>query len=238
MESRGLALGCAGAGVRVGLGVNLRIGTWNLAGRWGPLHMALLHAADADIWLLTEVSEKLTLPGYLSHATRGNMAPRRAWARVLSRRELKPLDDPHPASAAANVDGITYCSSILPWRGCGPADPWIDGSHGERTGHALSQLAVSLLPGPLVWGGDWNHALSVGEHAGSKAGRAHIAALVLARDMCVPTAALPHRIPGLLSIDHIAIPREWRATARRVHAEANGARLSDHDAYIVDVIGA
>lgn len=218
--------------------MNLRIGTWNLAGRWDSRHAALLVAEDADIWLLTEVSDKLTLPGYQSHATRGSMAPRRAWARVLSRRALRPLDDPHPASAAATVDGVTYCSSILPWRGCGSTEPWIAGSHGERTGHALSQLAGSLLPGPLVWGGDWNHALSGDEHAGSKEGRAHIASFVRTHDLCVPTAALPHRIPGLLSIDHIAIPREWRATARRVHAEADGARLSDHDAYVVDVIAA
>lgn len=38
--------------------------------------MALLLAEDADVWLLTEVSERLTLPGYFSHATRGNMAHR------------------------------------------------------------------------------------------------------------------------------------------------------------------
>lgn len=199
--------------------------------------MALLFSEDADIWLLTEVSERVTLPGYFSHRTRGNMAPRRAWASVLSRRELAPLDDPHPASAAALIDGVTYCSSILPWRGCGQSHPWIEGSHGERTRHAVDQLAASIAPGPLVLGGDWNHALNGDEHAGSKAGRAHVAALVRTRGLHVPTAALPHRIPGLLSIDHIAIPSAWSATARRVVAESDGARLSDHDAYIVDVVG-
>lgn len=213
----------------------LRIGTWNLAGRWDSRHLALLLAEDADISLLTEVSDRVSLPGYDSHRTRAHMPPRRAWAAVLSRRALAPLEDPHPATAAAVVDDITYCSSILPWRGCGQSDPWIPGTHGERTRHALDQLAGALAPGPLVWGGDWNHALAGDEHAGSKAGRAHVAAFIDARGLQVPTAALPHRIPGLLSIDHIAIPSAWSATARRVVAEVDGVRLSEHDAYIVDV---
>ena len=217
--------------------MNIRIGTWNLAGRWDPRHQALLLAEDVDVWLLTEVSERLLLPGYNSHATRGRMPPGQAWAGILSRRELEPLDDPHPASAAARIEGVTYCSSILPWRGCGPSAPWIAGSHGDRTRHAVDQLAASLVRAPLVWGGDWNHALSGKEHAGSKAGRAHITALVNAWDLLVPTAGLPHRISGLLSIDHIAVPSGWAATARCVVAEADGVRLSDHDAYVVDVTG-
>lgn len=218
--------------------IHLRIGTWNLAGRWDPRHLALLLAADADVWLLTEVSRKVALPGYTSHATLGEMAPGRAWASVLARRERTPLAEPHPASAAAEIDGVTYCSSILPWRGCGQTHPWVEGSHGERTRHAVDQLAAALGPGPLVWGGDWNHALSGAEHAGSKAGRGHLAALVNARGLSVPTATLPHRIAGLLSIDHIAVPSAWSATARRLPAQADDARLSDHDAYVVDVSGA
>ncbi len=216
--------------------MKLRVGTWNLAGRSDARHASLLLDADCDIWLLTEVNEKLALPGYFSHATAERMAPGRAWARVLSRRELKPLDDPHPASAAANIDGIAYCSSILPWRGCGAVPPWTGANHAEWTQHALAQLTANLVPGPLIWGGDWNHALSGSEHAGSKAGRAHVHALLTARDLHVPTADLPHRIAGLLSIDHIAIPSDWQAAARRILAEADGARLSDHDAYVVDVV--
>ncbi len=162
------------------------------------------------------------------------MAHGRAWARVLSRRELAPLDDPHPASAAARIDGVTWCSSILPWRGCGSGHPWIEGRHGERTHHAVHQLASALSPGPLVWGGDWNHAITGPEHAGSKEGRVHIAALVESRGLYVPTALLRHRIPGLLSIDHVAIPSAWSASVRRIAAEADGARLSDHDVYLVD----
>lgn len=216
----------------------LRIGTWNLAGRWGARHEALLLAADCDVWLLTEVADNLALPAYLSHSTVERMAPGRAWATVLARLPFTPLPDPHPASAAVRIEGVTWCSSILPWRGCGPARPWSEGTHGERTKHTLDQLAAALPPGPLVWGGDWNHALSGHEHAGSKAGRAHVIALTEARGLRVATADQPHRIAGLLSIDHIAVPSGWTATARRIPAEADGAWLSDHDAYVVDVVAA
>lgn len=217
---------------------NLRIGTWNLEGRWDSRHLALMLHEDCDIWLLTEANERTALPGYFPHRSRGDMAPHRAWAQILSRRELVPLEDPHPASAAAVIDGVSCCSSILPWRGCGPNPPWIEGSHGDRTRHAVDQLAASLVPAPMIWGGDWNHALSGDEHAGSKAGREHVAALVQTWGLQIPTAALPHRIAGLLSIDHIAVPANWPATARRVVAESDGVRLSDHDAYVVDVVRA
>ncbi|NYG54969.1 endonuclease/exonuclease/phosphatase family metal-dependent hydrolase [Nocardioides perillae] len=74
------------------------------------------------------------------------------------------------------------------------------------------------------------------EHAGSKASRSHLLAALERWDLIVPTAPLAHRIPGLLSIDHIAVPRAWPvAGAVRVVAEAGGRRLSDHDAYVVEV---
>lgn len=215
--------------------MTLRIGTWNLAGRWDARHAALLLDADCDVWLLTEVREDVALPGYFSHATVENMAPRRAWAQVLARREFNPLPDPHAASAAVTLGGVTYCSSILPWRGCGSEHPWVGATHGERTGAAVDSLAGALKTEPLIWGGDWNHALSDAEHAGSKAGRAHVARFLDTRSLRVPTADQPHRISGLLSIDHIAIPAGWQGTARRVVAEADSVRLSDHDAYVVEV---
>jgi hypothetical protein len=52
----------------------------------------------------------------------------------------------------------------------------------------------------------------------------------------VPTAELAHRIPGLLTIDHIAVPREATVlAARQVDASADDQRLSDHDAYVVEI---
>jgi hypothetical protein len=51
----------------------------------------------------------------------------------------------------------------------------------------------------------------------------------------VPTAELPHPIEGLLSIDHVAVPSGTVASATRVEAIHEATRLSDHDAYVVDV---
>src|SRR4051812_27579468 len=42
----------------------MRIGTWNLAGRWTPEHERFLLAADCDVWLLTEVNERVRLDGF------------------------------------------------------------------------------------------------------------------------------------------------------------------------------
>lgn len=33
----------------------MRIGTWNLAGRWSLAHQSFLEDAECDVWLLTEV---------------------------------------------------------------------------------------------------------------------------------------------------------------------------------------
>lgn len=119
----------------------VRIGTWNLAGRWSSAHVDLLAAQDCDVWLLTEVRADTALPGYCPHVTRAQTARGRHWAGVFSRSPLTPLPDPHVASAAAVVDGVTYCSSILPWRSCGPV-PWGDGSAAERTARALDRVSA------------------------------------------------------------------------------------------------
>ncbi|KRF01535.1 hypothetical protein ASG88_08745 [Nocardioides sp. Soil777] len=63
----------------------VRIGTWNLAGRWSDHHGALLEEAACDVWLLTEVSERVALEGYRLHASQAPMTTRRDWAAVVSR---------------------------------------------------------------------------------------------------------------------------------------------------------
>jgi hypothetical protein len=74
-----------------------------------------------------------------------------------------------------------------------------------------------------VWGGDWNHALTGREHAGSIAGRASIASALTELGLVVPTTDLAHRIDGLLSIDHIAVPEGSDAVARRVSSRSAGS---------------
>lgn len=214
----------------------MRVGTWNLAGRWTNRHREFLTDAECDVWLLTEVNDRLELPGYEVHSTAAEMAARRRWAAVASRSGIVPQEDPHPASALGIVDGIAVCSTVLPWRSCGRRPPWVGQSHAEKTGHALSAIFPIVRGRTLVWGGDWNHALSGPEYAGSKGGRALVLDTLAHLALKVPTAELPHRLDPLLSIDHIAVPQDADvAHTRRLVAELDDVRLSDHDAYVVDI---
>lgn len=213
----------------------MRIGTWNLAGRWTPEHLDLLTSLDCDVLLLTEVSERLVVGSYDMHLSEHKMAAKRRWAGVLSRGPLTPLPDPHPASAMASVGGWTFCSSVLPWRSCG-TDPWGEGRHADKTRLAVDALLKALPASGLIWGGDWNHALRDREYSGSMAGRAEITAALKSLGLRAPTADLSHALPGLLTIDHIAVPVGARIpAATQVEAAKDGRRLSDHDAYVVTV---
>ena len=214
----------------------MRIGTWNLAGRWTDDHRALMLDADCHVWLLTEVSERTTLPGYALHMSQALMARRRRWAGLASRVPMASCPDPHPASAMAQIGATTYVSSVLPWKSCGTRAPWIGARHADKTSNAVDDLLLHLRPaGHLVWGGDWNHALSGKEYAGSLGGRLSITNALDELGMTASTAGLPHPIEGLLSIDHVAVPKGTQATASRIVAEHDGRRLSDHDAYVVEV---
>jgi hypothetical protein len=212
----------------------VRIGTWNLEGRWSDRHRDLLTTMDCDVLLLTEVPKCFELAGFGVHRGERSMAAGRRWAAVASRLPMRPQSDPHGASAMVVVDGLRTCSSVLPWRSCGSGEPWAGGSTAERTAAAVAAVEVA---GPSIWGGDWNHALAGREWAGSMAGRRHVLAAVERLSLQVPTASSPHRIEGLVSIDHIAVPDSWvvRGVSRHGAAAGNGGRLSDHDAYVVEV---
>jgi hypothetical protein len=139
--------------------------------------------------------------------------------------------DPHVASALAVIGPLTVCSSILPWRAAnGPT--WPGENQGARTEATVRDVEGALGSGDVVWGGDWNHAVHGTETSGSARGAAAIRGLLERRGLQLATRGLPHRIGGLLTIDHIAVPDTWQITdVRRVGA----AGFSDHDAYTVDV---
>lgn len=193
--------------------------------------------AECDVWLLTEVAERTRLPGYAVHHSQGSIARRRRWAAIASRLPMASLPDPHPASAAAQVGATTYVSSVLPWRSCRARPPWVGTRHADKTAAAVDDLLLRMRAvDSLVWGGDWNHALAGQEHSGSQGGRREILRALDELDLVAPTAELPHAIEGLLSTDHIAVPRGVALEAERVSAEAGGTRLSDHDALVVDTV--
>ena len=190
-----------------------------------------------DVWLLTEVDQSLTLDEYDLHLTSGEMAQGRRWAGVLSKAPLSPMAAPRPASAMALISGILFCSSILPWRSCPAGEVWSGANHGAKISHAFETLMATLPRHGLVWGGDWNHALSGREYAGSAEGRKHLLKAVRKLGLTVRPASLPHQIPGLISIDHIAVLLNAKVvSASRVGAAAGGDRRSDHALYFVELI--
>lgn len=209
----------------------MRIATWNLAGRWDARHLALLEGLDADVLLLTEVSHRLGLPGHHLARTPEDMAERRSWAAIASRRPIDEVRHPHPATLAATIDGVRLACSILPWRGCTPRPFWVGERLVDKQVHAAGAVEADA---PQVWGGDWNQAFVGPETAGTIAGRQWLLGALDRLGLTLPTAGLPHRIDGAASIDHVAVPTTWEVTeALRVDAAHEGRRLSDHDAYVV-----
>ena len=216
----------------------MRIGTWNLGNK--PLTNArrdLLLGQLCDVWLLTEVRPQWEVPkgeiaGFYCHLSAGVMAPcGQHWATVLSRQPLSPLPDPHPASAAAVIDGVTYCSTVLPWNNAS-GEPWVGDSPEVRTEAAIQCLSSNLPRTNLVWGGDWNNAL-LGSHVGATVqGRLYVLEALKELGLQVPTAGLPHQEGNCFyTIDQVAVSCGWFVqSAARVVARG----LSDHDAYVIE----
>jgi len=218
----------------------MRIGTWNVENRlMTDEHRDLLLREDVDIWWLTEMNRKwaddagkkiLHFNGHLSSEVMGH---NQHWAAVLSISPLEGHDDPHAASAAAVVNGVTYYSTILPWRGVkSDSAPWHGSNHAEMTKEAIETLFLKPPTNDLVWGGDWNHPLIGKEHAGSMGGRNHLLEAIKELGLNVPTSGLSHQGNYCHAIDHIGVPMSWTVeSAKRIDAEG----LLDHDAYVIEV---
>jgi hypothetical protein len=211
----------------------VRIGTWNLEGKWSPDHLALMDREHCDVWLLTEVHVDISIPGMQVHRTAELMGPRKTWAAIFSTADVDPKPDPHRATALAHIDGHRFMSSVLPWRTCGPS--WPGSTLAEKLKTTLDGLRVQLDE-TTIWGGDWNQALEGNEYVGSLDGRDQITELIETAYLSVPTRSLGSATSGQRSIDHIAIPMGWDVHgAHRVSAQVDGYRLSDHDAYVISV---
>lgn len=219
----------------------MRIGTWNLDARWSKAHQILLESECCDVWLLTEVNPNARdandkIAGYHTHLSSGVMARGQHWAAVLSQMPLTPLPDPHAASAAAIVNQITYCTTVLPWSGCTtpPPTPWVGITLEDMARPAIDGLKKVLPKSNTVWGGDWNQNLVGGwQHVGSAGMRKAVESALSLLKLKVATTDLPFQTgANQNTIDHIAVPFQWQVGSA-VKISAIG--LSDHDAYIIDV---
>ena len=222
----------------------MRIGTWNLDNKWTEKHCALISEEKCDVWLLTEVNPKAVnvkggLAGFHWHLSKGIMTAGQYWAAFLSLKRFEGfIPHLHPASAAAVVDGIIYCSTILPWSGCKKYSPhpWEGDTLEEMTKAAIEPLENISPRSGFVWGGDWNQNL-IGnwEYVGSKGKRKTLESAIKSFRLTVATADLPHQLGnGHHTIDHVAVPSQWKVT-RKDRIEAK--RLSTHDAYVIEVHG-
>ncbi|MAY96572.1 endonuclease/exonuclease/phosphatase family protein [uncultured Nocardioides sp.] len=213
----------------------MRIGTWNLDGRWSDRHAAVLTSLACDVLLLTECPENAELPSYASHATTARIPgeKHRHWAAIWATEPVTPLPDPHPASASVRIGDLTFCSSVLPWTLASAQWPWGPADHVGRVEEVLDALAETLGGGATVWGGDWNQPLAGNISGFSRAAQVSIAAALERHGMTAPTAEMSGRSTGQFSIDHVAVPRGWMV--REVGRIVVEPALSDHDAFWVDV---
>ena len=215
----------------------MRIGTWNMQGKSDSRQLQFMAREECDVWLLTEVAETFAMaPG--TSIFSDAMSPGRAWAAVWARDGLDGMPSIHQAAALAKVGELRVCSCVLPWRAARATWPDEGRDLASITATAIGRLQHGLAEdtGPVVWGGDWNCALEGTDHVGTPAGRTALIALMSTLDLTAPTSGLGHREPGMCSIDHIAVPNRWQvgSASRRV-AESDDRRLSDHDAYVIDL---
>lgn len=126
--------------------MRLRIGTWNIEGRWSDEHRHLLVWQQCDVWLLPEVSEKTKLPGYVLHPSRASIREGCSLGchRCAGEHERAIHSDPHPASCMVTWSGVTFTSSVLPWNSSAASWPGPGKGTLERTRVALDELARSL----------------------------------------------------------------------------------------------
>jgi Endonuclease/Exonuclease/phosphatase family len=235
-----------------------RIGTWNVEYAVGAAknadRLARIRAERADIWVLTESHDDLSLlPTHGSVTTVQRPTGRRGgrWTAIWSRWPLAGLvvDDPVrtvAAVVAAPGGPLLIFGTVLPWG----TDPGPDPAHPAKGWSEMDRVLPLQLaewrrlrdahPGlPLVVAGDLNMNLGGTHHYGTKrcreALRAGLAGLGLACATAadrVPTGAL--RYPA---IDHVLVPASWspRVVSAWEGRDAAGVRLSDHSGLVVEV---
>jgi endonuclease/exonuclease/phosphatase family metal-dependent hydrolase len=132
-------------------------------------------------------------------------------------------------------------SSVFPWRGAAKYWPAADGdTFAERCAVTLIAHTAEILKArgdlPVVWGGDFNQALSGRDYVGSDVGREALLEAFKKLGLRAVTNEAAGQAPPQRSIDHIAIPSGWSLWAVKVQRPQPDDRfLSDHPSYVVSV---
>jgi hypothetical protein len=231
----------------------MRVGTWNLQQAvpgWSKAtaQAELMNSIDADIWCLTEAHGAVVLAGHqITHSTPRPSKPQQRWSAISTRWPITPIQADHEGLALGRVTSphgpLVVATSVMPWRGAAgswPGDPtdslMVRFTLALRLHlHAIQQARVGIEP--VVWGGDFNQALTGRETAGSLAGRRLLLEAFEALGLKAVTADADHRIAGIYAIDHVAVPTAWGPPHCRKAwpMSSTGKPLSDHALYVVDV---
>lgn len=103
----------------------MRIGTWNMDGKGSAAHVEFLESLRCDVLLLTEVPHGLVLEGVAPARSRQmGASASKDWAAVWSKRGLVAREPAHDWSAAAEVDGVLFVSTVLPWNSVKASGHW------------------------------------------------------------------------------------------------------------------
>jgi len=230
-------------------GKNLRVGTWNLDRDkpiWRQPHQADHISSQAEIWLLTEVPANWQL-GTENSSFSGSRPDEddQYWSAIISRWPVAPITATHPSLAMARIDHpgepFLAAASVFPWRGAAEFWPTGDGDiFAERCANTLDAHAAEICEArcglPVVWGGDFNQALSGRDNVGSDVGREALSKAFAHLGLRAVTIEADGQEPPHQSIDHIAIPKGWTSGDVDVQRpQSEGRFLSDHPSYVVSV---
>ena len=235
----------------------MRIGTWNVeyaSPAKNERRLAVLRAADADVWVLTETRDSLDLSSThqaVHSDPRYRTLARGRWVTIWSRFPLvETVAVPDTSRTVAALYETTFgqllvYGTVLPWHSDrGPtaaAKTWAEHHRviPEQAKEWLT-LCVRYPRSALCVAGDLNMNLGGRHYYGTKLGRQLLeeglreAGIVcVTRFDNVPSGKLakPH-------IDHVCLPLDWAQRTQVVEAwpgAFEGVRLSDHSGLVVAV---
>jgi hypothetical protein len=236
----------------------LRIATWNVeyaSTNRNLQRLALIHAADADIWVLTETQDGLDLGSSYSalHSDpRPDKRPPARWVTIWSRHPLierVAVRDPMRTAAAlyaTSLGKVLVYGTVMPWhsdRGpTGAAPNWTEHHRVvPEQSNEWNELRERYADAALCTAGDFNMTLGGRCTYGTMEGRRSLLEGLAASGLaCVTrTEHVPHGKLAHPHIDHICVPDRWAAGSRVVEAwpgTIDGVRLSDHSAVVVEVV--
>ncbi len=237
----------------------MRIGTWNLerpklgARERNSARLKQIQAIEADLWVLTETSSAIALPGYSSHSTPpeiGYHSPGENYTTILSRWKIvRTIDTWNPIfSTCVEVDSpagplfvygtiITYANDRGPNK---TSRRWVEHRKSiEAQGKDWVRLRRDHPDRSLLVAGDFNQSRDgSGWYMDETSDELLTVTLDAAKLRCVTAVDFRSvfRIDRA-NIDHICVggPLEQRCRALGTWpGQSDGPRLSDHNGVYLD----